>query len=120
MFTDKNNKSFKNLIDECKKYIDLQKEYVRLELIEKLTIVISTVILIMLMVVLAIVVLFYLSFSVAYLLEPHVGGLTNSYLILSGIFLVFSLVIYVFRKKLIITPILNFIANLFYNNDSKK
>lgn len=120
MTTDKNTKGFQQLFEECKKYIELQKEYVKLELIEKLTIIFSTIILVMFIIVLGIVVLFYLSFALAYLLEPHVGGLTNSYLIISGIILLLIGLLYSFRKKLIVNPLLNFIANLFYNNDSKK
>lgn len=120
MFTDKNAKGFQQLFEECKKYIELQKEYVKLEFIEKLTIVFSTIVLIMFIIVLGMVVLFYLSFSLAYLLEPHVGGLTNSYLIISGILLLLTILLYTFRQRIIVTPILNFIAKLFYNNDSKK
>lgn len=119
MITERSTKSFQGLIYECKKYINLQKEYLTLELIEKLSAVFSTLILILVVVILGMVVLFYLSFSLAYLLEPHVGGLTNSYLIISGIILLIALLVYFLRKQLIITPILNFIAKLFYNDSNK-
>jgi len=119
MFTEKSTKGFQQIIEECKKYIELQKEYVKLELIEKITIIFSTLMLIMLIFILSMMVLFYLLFSLAYLLEPHVGGLTNSFLIISGIVLLFTILLYVFRKKVIINPILNFIAKLFYNDSNK-
>jgi Protein of unknown function (DUF1469). len=119
MFTKKSTKGFQQIFEECKKYIELQKEFVRLELIEKITIVFSTLLLILVIFILSMMVLFYLLFSLAYLLDPYVGGLTNSFLIISGIVLVLIFLFYFLRKKLIINPILNFIANLFYNDSSK-
>ena len=120
MFTEKSTKGFQQIFEECKKYIELQKEYVKLELIEKITVVFSTLLMILVIFILSMMVLFYLLFSLAYLLEPHVGGLTNSFLIISGIGVVFTFIVYLCRKKLVVNPILNFIANLFYNNDSNK
>ncbi|MDL2212841.1 phage holin family protein [Bacteroides sp. OttesenSCG-928-D19] len=118
MFSDKNNKNFQQIIEECKKYIELQKEYIQLELIEKLTIIISRLILVVLIILLSIVVLFYISFSLVYLLEPYVGGLTFSYLIVAGLNVSLILILYTYRNKLIVNPILNFIAGLFHNDDS--
>lgn len=120
MFTEKSTKSIRLLIEECKKYFELQKEYVKLELIEKITVIFSTLMLIMLIIILSMMVLFYLLLALAYLMEPYVGGMTNSFLIISGIGVVFTFILYLCRKRLVINPILNFIANLFYNNDSNK
>ena len=120
MFTDNHNtKNFQLLFDEVKKYIELQREYIKLELIEKLTVVFSKLIIFILIFLLGIVVLFYLTMSLAYLLEPLVGGLTVSYLIVAGIVALLILLIYLYRKPLIITPLVNFFANLFTNDSNK-
>jgi hypothetical protein len=60
-------------------------------------------------------VLFYLLFTLAYLLEPHVGGLEVSYALISGIILLMIAGIYLFRRQMIIEPLTRFIANLFLN-----
>ena len=60
--------------------------------------------------------LFYLSFTLAYVLEPYVGGLTNSYAIITGGILLIGILIYAFRQKLIIQPLTNFLANLLLND----
>ena len=114
---DKSIESLSQLFAECRKYILLQKEYVPLELIEKLTVLSSTLILIVVGIILGMMALFYLSFSFAYIMAPHVGGLTVSFAIITGILLVLMLLVYVCRKRLIVQPLVRFMANLFSNTD---
>jgi hypothetical protein len=52
----------------------------------------------------------------AYILEPHVGGLMNSYAIITGGILVIAALIYAFRQRLIIQPLTRFLANLLLND----
>ena len=113
---DKTIDNLQALFTEVKHYVDLQKDYVKLDITHKLTILISTLILILGLIVLGMIALFYLSFTLAYILEPHVGGLTNSYAIITGRILFIGLLIYLFRKRLIIQPLTNFLANLFLND----
>ena len=102
---DKSIENFQQLFFEFKKYLELQKEYTKLELTEKLTILFSTLIMVLVLIILGMVALFYLLFALAYVLEPLVGGLI-------------ALVI-IFRKQLIISPMVNFLANLFLTDSNK-
>ena len=104
------------LFTEVKQYVDLQKDYIKLDITHKLTVLLSTLILILVLVVLSMIALFYLSFTLAYLLEPHVGGLINSYAIITGGIVLLGLFIYWFRQRLIIQPLTNFLANLLLND----
>ena len=72
---DKSIENFQQLFFEFKKYLELQKEYTKLELTEKLTILFSTLIMVLVLIILGMVALFYLLFALAYVLEPLVGGL---------------------------------------------
>ena len=101
---------------EVKKYIDLQKDYVKLDITHKLTILLSTLILILVLIVLGMLALLYLSFTLVYILEPHVGGLTISYAIITGGILLMGILIYGLRKRLIIQPLTNFLVNLLLND----
>lgn len=92
------------------------RDSVKLDITHKLTILLSTLILIFILVVLGMIALFYLSFTLAYVLEPYVGGLTNSYAIITGGILLIGILIYAFRQKLIIQPLTNFLANLLLND----
>ena len=96
---DKSIENFQQLFFEFKKYLELQKEYTKLELTEKLTILFSTLIMVLVLIILGMVALFYLLFALAYVLEP--------------------LVVIIFRKQLIISPMVNFLANLFLTDSNK-
>ena len=110
---DKSIENFQQLFFEFKKYLELQKEYTKLELTEKLTILFSTLIMILVLIILGMVALFYLLFALAYILEPLVGGLMSSFAIIAGINVVLIALVIIFRKQLIISPMVNFLANLF-------
>lgn len=115
MFAD--DKSIENLcrlLGEAKKYLELQKEYTKLELTEKLTILLSTLILVLLVVLLGMVVLFYLSFTLAYLLDPMVGGLMTAFALVAALHLLLIVVVITFRKRLLINPMAKFLAALFF------
>lgn len=113
---DKSIDSFLQLFNEFKKYVELQKDYVKLELVEKLTALLSTLILVLILLVLGMMVLFYLSFTLAYILEPLVGGLMVSYEIISAAIVAVIALVVLFRKRLIVQPLINFLANLFLND----
>lgn len=114
--TDKTIDSLQALFTEVKHYVDLQKDYVKLDITHKLTVLLSTLIWILILVVLGMIALFYLSFTLAYVLEPLVGGLTVSYAIITGFILVVLGMMYLFRQKFIVQPLTHFIANLFLND----
>ena len=121
MFTDdKSIENIQQLFAEFKKFLVLQKEYTKLELTEKLTILLSTLIMILVLTILGMVALFYLLFALAYILEPLVGGLMSSFAIIAGINVLLIAIIYFFRRQLIISPMVNFLANLFLNDSNKK
>ena len=114
--TDKTIDNLQTLFTEVKHYVDLQKDYVKLDITHKLTILLSTLILILVLVVLGMIAMFYLSFTLAYVLEPLVGGLTTSYAIITGGILLLGALIYGCRQRLIIQPLTNFLANLLLND----
>ena len=93
---DKSIENFQQLFFEFKKYLELQKEYTKLELTEKLTILFSTLIMILVLIILGMVALFYLLFALAYILEPLVGGLMSSFAIIAGINVVLIALVIIF------------------------
>lgn len=114
--SDKTIDNLQSLFVEVKHYVDLQKDYIKLDITHKLTILLSTLILIFVLVVLGMIALFYLSFTFAYVLEPYVGGLMHSYAIITGCIVLLGVIIYWCRQRLIIQPLTNFLANLLLND----
>lgn len=111
--------NIQELFFEFRKYLDLQKKYTLLEVAEKISILVSTLILILVVIVLGMMTLFFLSFTLVYILEPLVGGLVASYAIITGIHLLLIGILFLFRKQLIINPLIKFTAGLFLKNDDK-
>lgn len=121
MFTD--DKSIENaqrLFAEFRKYLELQKEYVRLETTEKLSILLSTLVLVLLLVGIGLVVLFHLSFAAAYLLVPLVGSLSGSFALIAAFHVLVMVLLYAFRKKWIVTPTVRFLSRLFIVSSTPK
>lgn len=111
-----NDKSIDNLealFKEIKKYIELQGQYIKLDLVEKLTILISTLILICILIVLGMTALFYFSFMLVYTIDSFVNNIIASYAIIGCCILIIGIVIYTLRKKIIFQPMVNFLAKLF-------
>ena len=113
--TDKSIENLQQLFEEVKKYVELQRDYIKLDIVEKLTVLLSTLILVLIMLILGMIALFYLSFSLAYVLEPYVGGLTLSYAIISACIILLILLVAFNRKRFIERPLVHFLVNLFLN-----
>lgn len=116
-----NDKSIDNLTElfkEVKKYLKLQGEYVKLDLVEKLTILLSTLTLIFVLIILGTMAAFYLSFMLVYVLALATGSLVAGYAIIGGILILLAFIIYRLRQKLIFQPMVNFLARLFLDDSS--
>ncbi len=118
-----NDKSIDNLealFKEIRKYIELQGQYLKIDLVEKLTILLSTLILILLLVILGMMALFYFSFMLVYAIAPLVGSLIGGYAVIGGIVLLLAFLIYQKRRQLIFQPMVNFLARLFLDEHTRK
>ena len=116
-----NDKSIDNLTElfkEVKKYLKLQGEYVKWDLVEKLTILLSTLTLIFVLIILGTMAAFYLSFMLVYVLASATGSLVAGYAIIGGILILLAFIIYRLRQKLIFQPMVNFLARLFLDDSS--
>ena len=114
---DKSINTLEDLFREVKKYIGLQGQYIKIDLVEKLTILISTLILICILIVLGMTALFYLSFMLVYSIDSWVNNLIASYAIIGVCIILIGIGIYIFRKRLIFQPMVNFLAKLFLEDN---
>lgn len=107
------------LLDEVKTYVKLEKEYLTLDLVEKLSKLFSAIVLGFILMCLGIVVLFYLSFTFIYLISPFVGGLTVAYALMTVILLALLFLIYRNREKWILLPITQFVATILLRGEDE-
>jgi hypothetical protein len=117
---EKSIENLQQLFAETKKYVELQTEYAKLELTEKLTILLSTLILVLILIILGMVTLFYFSFTIAYVLAPYIGGLMSSFALITMFLLVLMALVYHYRQRLIVAPMVRFLANLFLRDANKQ
>ena len=107
---------YTDLWEELKKFFSLQVDYVKLTAVEKLVVLLSAIALVAVLLILGACVLFYLSFAIVYLLVDAIGCVWGADLIVSGIFVVLSLIVFAMRKTLILDPVAKFLTKLFFNH----
>jgi hypothetical protein len=66
------------------------------------------------------VALFYFSFTIAYVLAPYIGGLMSSFALITLFLLVVMAVVYRFRQKIIVEPMVKFLASLFLKDNNQQ
>ena len=115
---DKSIENLEQLYKEIKRQIVLQGEYIKLDLVEKLTILLSTLILIFVLLILGIMALFYFSSMLVYTIGDQVGGTAGGYAIMGGAICIIALIVYRFRQKIIFNPMVNFLAQLFLDDEN--
>lgn len=111
--------NFRLLWTEAKNYLELQKEYLKLDTAEKLSVLLSAVAVAALCLILGLAALFFFVIAFALWLASFVGG-AWSFTIMGGVMLAFILVILLARKRWIVQPIARFVASLFVGEDEEE
>ena len=118
--SDDSVENIQQLVQEVRKLVKLQVSYAKLELTEKLTVLLSTLVLVLVVIILSMVALFYLSFTLVYVLAPHVGGLMVGFGIVTLFILALIAVVLALRRKLIFNPMVKFLSSLFLTTDKDR
>lgn len=112
--SDKNVENIGQLVQLLKNYVELQKEYLKLDVIDKIVRLITALTLTIVLLLLGIAVLFYLSFACVYWLEPLTGtGL--AFFIIAIFFLALLILVFLNRKTWIERPLVRFLADILLN-----
>ena len=101
------------LISNLKKYGELRLKSFQLDLVSKLTLILTFLVVAVLLVGVASIVVLLLSFALMYALAPIVGGIVASCGIVAGGFILLGILLVAFRKRLLINPIARFLSSIF-------
>ncbi|MBQ6405713.1 MAG: phage holin family protein [Prevotella sp.] len=112
--SDKNVENIAQLVEVLKNYIGLQKEYVKLDVIDKVVKLVTALTIAIVSIILGVAVLFYLSFAIVHWLEP-LTGLGLAYFLIAMLFLVLIILVCVYRKAWIERPLVRFLADTLLN-----
>ena len=110
--SDKNVETIGQLVETLKHYIGLQKEYVKLDVIDKVVRLLTVATMVLVFCVILMMVLIYVSFAEAWALDPLLG-IVAAYLIVAAFYLVVFFLFITFRKQWVEKPLVKFLAGLF-------
>lgn len=109
---------FLELMERVKEYIILNKDYTLLQMTEKLSQLLASLLLILILLGIGICTLFFLMLSGAYALAPFVGGLSWSLLIFGFVSIIIMVIFYLNRSKWLLSPIISFVSALLIEGTS--
>lgn len=113
------SENIQSLWTEAKNYLELQKEYLKLDSAEKLSVLLSAVATTALCLILGLAALLFLVIALAFWLAKLVG-IAQSFTIMGGVLLLVIVVMLLFRKRWIVQPITRFVASLFVSEDEEE
>lgn len=109
--SDKNVETIAQLVEVLKHYLGLQKEYVKLDVIDKVVSLLTAAALTIIFVLIMMAVLMYLSVAAAFWLSNYAGTAT-AFLIIGGVHILIFIVFFIYRKPWIEKPLVRFLAGL--------
>lgn len=111
--------NIRSLWTETKNYLELQKEYLKLDTAEKLSVLLSAVATVVLCATFALAAILFVMVALTLLLAKVVGGVWSA-VIMGGVMLLVIVIILIARKRWIVQPISRFIARLIVGEDKEE
>lgn len=111
--------NIRSLWTETKNYLELQKEYLKLDTAEKLSVLLSAVATVVLCATFALAAILFVMVALTLLLAKVVGGVWSA-VIMGGVMLFIIVIILIARKRWIVQPISRFIARLIVGEDKEE
>ncbi len=111
--SNKNIDSLQELLREVMTYVRLQKRYVRLDIVEKLTVLLAALTLGAILFLLGGIVVLFLSYMCVVALSDCMESEVAACAVVCTAWAVVAIVVYLLRKRLIFNPIASHVAKLF-------
>ena len=108
-----NEIDYKKLFNEARRYFSLEWDYTKLTAVEKLAVLLSATAFVAVVIIIATFALHYLVSALISVLASAMGCAWGAHLIAVGLLLVLLLVVFAFKKQLIVNPIARFVSKLF-------
>ena len=109
------DEKYKHLIDSIKQSAKVELEYSKLTLAEKLSILLSSGIIVLVLIIFAACALFLLEWGLTHWLVQLTGSLWIGVLVSLAVLLLILIVLFGYRKQLVINPVTRFVTKLLLN-----
>lgn len=103
--------SYRKILEEVKKLCGLHVENVKLQLTEKLTLLLAKIMIVMIVLIMAIVAMIFMTIAFAQWIKNFIEP-SLAYCIVASFYVLIALIVYILRRKLIIDPIARFISRV--------
>jgi len=103
---------------DLKDYARLHYDLLCLNLLEKLSKIISMLLIFIVSLALSVIILIYFSLALAYKLSEMWENKMYAFLFVGGIYLIISLFLYVFREKIFVNPIVKHLSKILFEDSS--
>ena len=108
-----NEIDYKKLFNEARRYFSMEWDYTKLTAVEKLAVLLSAVAFVAVVIIIGTFILHYLFSALISILASAMGCAWCAHLIAAAILLVLLLVVFAFKKQLIVDPVARFVSKLF-------
>ncbi len=110
---------YQRLLNETKEYARLRYDMLRLELLEKTTKIVSTIIVAIISTVLGLTALVYFSFAIIFCIDDFLGGIEWGFCIFGCLFVLLVLIVGIFHKQLILNPLIKHLSGVLFAPEEK-
>lgn len=108
-----NEIDYKKLFAEARRYFSTEWDYTKLTAVEKMAVLLSAIAFVAVVIILATFVVHHLFTALVGVLASALGCVWGAHLIVAGILLVVMLVVFAFKRQLIVDPVARFVSKLF-------
>ena len=108
-----NEIDYKKLFTEARRFFSLEWDYTKLTAVEKMAVLLSSIAFVAVVIIVATFVLHHMFAALISVLTSALGCAWGAHLIAAGILLILLLVLFAFKKQLIVDPVARFVSKLF-------
>ncbi|MBO5134171.1 MAG: phage holin family protein [Bacteroidaceae bacterium] len=114
--SDKNIELISQLFADAKRYAELRLQLTKVDLVSKLAILLAALILGAVLFMLFTIVILFLSYTAAAMLASWLGSMSAACAVIAGGYLLVAALVYLNRRRWIVTPLAKFLSKLFLSN----
>lgn len=115
-----NNRDLHAITQEVKHYLQLQKRYIALDAVEKVTRLLSAVAVAVVCLILGAMILFFTLYALAEWIGALLGSAAAGFLIVAIILLVMAMVFFSHRQQWVVQPLARLMAGLFLEGEEEE
>jgi len=117
---DMNDIDYKKLFAEARRFFSMEWDYTKLTAVEKLAVLLSATAFVAVVIIIGTFVLHHLFTALIGVLATALGCAWGAHLIAAALLLVLLLVVFAFKRQLIVDPVARFVSKLFLKPDDNE